>query len=118
LIRNPKILLLDEATSALDMESEKLVQVTLGSAQAGRTCICIAHRLSSIENAPKICVFKNGKLFEEGPHESLMNNKQVYFELQARSMLSHRGSIGKGQLNRRANLDLYLKKTRQFIGTN
>ncbi len=115
LIRNPKILLLDEATSALDTESEKLVQTALDSAQAGRTCICIAHRLSTIENASKISVFKNGKLFEEGPHEALMNNKQVYFELQARSMLSRRGSIGQGQLNRRASLDLYLTKTRKFI---
>jgi ATP-binding cassette subfamily B (MDR/TAP) protein 1 len=113
MIRNPKILLLDEATSALDTESENLVQKALNEAQVGRTCICIAHRLSTIENASKISVFKNGKLFEEGSHEVLMKNGKLYFVLQARNMLSRRGSIGPGQLNRRASLNLFLTKSRK-----
>jgi ABC-type multidrug transport system fused ATPase/permease subunit len=87
LIRRPKILLLDEPTSALDPQSEKLVQDALDAAQAGRTCVCIAHRLSTIENAAKISVFKDGKIFEEGTHETLMRNEKIYFVLQARSML-------------------------------
>ncbi len=87
-MRNPAILLLDEATSALDSESEKKVQIALDAAQSGRTCICIAHRLSTIVNAAKISVLKSGKLFEEGSHETLMRNGQVYFELQTRNMLN------------------------------
>jgi ABC-type multidrug transport system fused ATPase/permease subunit len=88
LIRNPKILILDEATSALDKESEKLVQDALDKVQIGRTCISIAHQLSTIQNAAKISVFNNGRIDEEGTHESLMQNRRLYFMLQARNALS------------------------------
>ena len=82
LVRNPKILLLDEATSALDTESEKLVQIALERAASGRTTIIVAHRLSTIKNADKICGFSDGKIIEEGNHESLMELENgVYFNL-------------------------------------
>ncbi len=114
LIRNPRIFLLDEATSALDTESEKIVQHALDVAQVGRTCICIAHRLSTIENASKISVFKEGKLFEEGKHDTLMANRQVYFTLQARNMLSRGGQLGKtfGPASRKARLSIFLTNRR------
>ena len=82
LVRNPKILLLDEATSALDTESEKLVQIALERAASGRTTIVVAHRLSTIKNSDKICGFSDGKIVEEGNHDSLMELENgVYFNL-------------------------------------
>ena len=65
MIRNPKILLLDEATSALDNKSEMVVQEALDQARTGRTCLTIAHRLTTIQNSEKIAVVNRGKMTEE-----------------------------------------------------
>jgi ATP-binding cassette subfamily B protein len=70
-LMNPRILILDEATSALDTQTETLIQQAMAEVMKGRTSIVIAQRLSTIKNADKIVVLKNGKVVEEGTHEQL-----------------------------------------------
>uniref|UniRef100_A0A674DBD8 ATP-binding cassette, sub-family B (MDR/TAP), member 4 n=1 Tax=Salmo trutta TaxID=8032 RepID=A0A674DBD8_SALTR len=81
ILRNPKVLLLDEATSALDTESERVVQEALDVARQGRTCIVVAHRLSTIQNADLIAVFQKGVVVEQGTHQQLLCQRGVYYSL-------------------------------------
>ena len=60
LIRNPKILILDEATSALKERSQEIVQEALEIAMKGRTCIVIAHRLSTVQKCDRVAVMHQG----------------------------------------------------------
>ncbi|WP_071058915.1 lipid A export permease/ATP-binding protein MsbA [Pelistega sp. MC2] len=83
LLKNAPILILDEATSALDNESEKLVQEALNQLMEGRTTFMIAHRLSTIQNADRILVLDDGKIIEEGTHESLLKSGGLYASLNA-----------------------------------
>lgn len=78
LLKNAPILILDEATSALDNESEKLVQEALNNLMKDRTTLVIAHRLSTIRHADRIFVLENGRLVEEGDHESLLSKRGTY----------------------------------------
>lgn len=83
LIRNPRVLILDEATSALDTESEALIQQALARLMRGRTTFIVAHRLSTIRNADKIVVLKQGRMVETGTHEELLQYGGAYASLQA-----------------------------------
>ncbi|XP_037946900.1 multidrug resistance protein homolog 49-like [Teleopsis dalmanni] len=88
LLRNPKILILDEATSALDLESEKVVQEALDAARSGRTCITIAHRLTTVQDANMIYVFNKGLIVEKGTHDELMALNGVYAKLYVMQQVS------------------------------
>ena len=81
LLKNPAILILDEATSALDTESERLVQDALDSLMKNRTTVVVAHRLSTIINADKICVLHDGKIAELGTHTELIEKNGIYKKL-------------------------------------
>jgi ABC-type multidrug transport system fused ATPase/permease subunit len=81
LLKDPKILVLDEATSSLDTESEALVQQALTRLMRGRTCLIIAHRLSTVQHADKILALQHGKIVEAGCHEELLERGGLYARL-------------------------------------
>ncbi|WP_375325598.1 ABC transporter ATP-binding protein [Flagellimonas sp. GZD32] len=81
ILADPKILILDEATSSLDTESEALIQKSLVELTKGRTTFVIAHRLSTIRKADQILVIENGRIMEQGTHDSLIASEGRYFNL-------------------------------------
>ena len=84
LLKNPPILILDEATSALDSESERLIQQALKTLLRGRTAFVIAHRLSTVRDADRIVVIKDGEIGEVGSHAELLARGGYYASLVAR----------------------------------
>ncbi len=81
ILRDAPILLLDEATSALDAESERLVQDALDKLMADRTTIVIAHRLATVRAADRIVVMDDGRIVEEGRHDTLVKMGGLYARL-------------------------------------
>lgn len=81
LIRNPKVIVLDEATSALDSISEKMIQEAINNLTANRTTFIVAHRLSTIKDADKIAVIRDGKCAEYGSYEELMELKGEFYKM-------------------------------------
>jgi len=81
LLKNPSILILDEATSALDTESEKMVQQALETLMQSRTCLVIAHRLSTVVHADEILVMEKGEIIERGTHQALLDKGGIYHKL-------------------------------------
>jgi ATP-binding cassette subfamily B protein len=81
LLKNPPILILDEPTSALDVESEHLVQRALKALLHGRTAFVIAHRLSTVRDADRIVVIKDGEIAEAGNHTELLAQGGYYASL-------------------------------------
>jgi ATP-binding cassette, subfamily B, bacterial len=83
LLRKPKLLLFDEATSALDSITEEEITYTIRdiSSQGSQITILIAHRLSTIMHADRIYVLEKGNVIETGTHESLIEEKGLYYAM-------------------------------------
>lgn len=81
IIRNPKVIILDEATSALDSVSEKEIQDAIDNLTRARTTFIVAHRLSTIRNADKIAVMRDGHCTEYGTFDELMALKGEFYEM-------------------------------------
>jgi len=80
-LADPRILILDEATSSVDTRTEMLIQQALSKLLKGRTSFVIAHRLSTIHNADKVIVIDDGRIVEQGTHDSLMARRGTYYAL-------------------------------------
>ncbi len=86
LLKNPRVLILDEATANIDHAHEKLIQEAIGVVMRDRTCLIIAHRLSTLAQCDKILVFRGGQIVEEGTHEQLLHAGGTYAGLWARGV--------------------------------
>jgi ATP-binding cassette subfamily B protein len=81
ILHNPRILILDEATASVDTDTEKQIQDAIARLIKGRTTFAIAHRLSTLRNAMRLVVLKDGKVAEVGAHEELLEKKGEFYRL-------------------------------------
>ena len=81
LVKDAPILILDEPSSALDARTESMIFASLTELMRDRTTFIISHRLSTIRNADQILALKDGRLVEQGTHESLLKNDNIYADL-------------------------------------
>lgn len=84
ILADPRILILDEATSNLDSDNEQMIQESLKHLLQGRTSLVIAHRLSTVRHATKILVLDQGRIVDQGTHQSLMAGSNLYAKWVAR----------------------------------
>ena len=80
-LSNPPILILDEATSNVDTNTERIMQESLYKLSRGRTCLIIAHRLSTVTNADRIVVLEQGEIAEIGSHQELLAKRGLYYDM-------------------------------------
>lgn len=83
-LKNAPILLMDEPTSAVDVETEEQIRQAMERLSVGRTCVIIAHRLSTVRHADEILVLKDGAIVESGTHETLLAKDGVYASMYGR----------------------------------
>ena len=86
-LKNPPVLILDEATSALDSVTEAGIQESLSELAKGKTCIVIAHRLSTVSDADRIAVIEDKHILEMGTRSELLKMDGVYAQLERTQML-------------------------------
>ncbi len=81
ILANPPILILDEATSNVDTNAERLMQKSFRQLIRGRTCLIIAHRLSTVTDADRIIVLEKGRIVESGSHRELLAKQGLYYQM-------------------------------------
>jgi ATP-binding cassette subfamily B protein len=81
ILHDPRILILDEATASVDTDTEKQIQDAIARLITGRTTFAIAHRLSTLRNATRLVVLKEGRVVEIGTHEELVEKKGEFHRL-------------------------------------
>lgn len=95
IVRNPKILILDDALSAVDTKTENTILNSMKKIMKGRTTVIISHRVSSAKLADKIILLDDGKIVEEGTHDSLIRMNGFYKELYDKQLQTEEVSDGK-----------------------
>lgn len=87
LIKNPEILIFDDSLSAVDTSTEEEILSNLRKVMAGKTCLFISHRISTIKNADHILLLDEGRIIEQGNHTELVNKKGSYYALYQKQLL-------------------------------
>ncbi|MFN3839558.1 MAG: ABC transporter ATP-binding protein [Cyclobacteriaceae bacterium] len=98
IVHEPRILILDDALSAVDTKTENNILSSLKRIMKGRTTIIVSHRVSSAKLANKIIVLVDGKIVEQGTHDSLLKSNGVYKELYEKQILSDETSVSEGEV--------------------
>ncbi|MGV8878839.1 MAG: ABC transporter ATP-binding protein [Sphingobacteriaceae bacterium] len=93
IFKHPRILILDDCLSAVDTKTEEEILGNLGRNMMDKTTLIIAHRISTIKNADRIFVLDEGKIIEQGKHESLLALKGAYFELYEKQLLDEQETV-------------------------
>ena len=95
-LKNAPILILDEATAFADPDNEVMVQKAFANLSKDKTVIMIAHRLSTVVDADKICVLTEGRIAESGKHEELIARNGIYSHMWNEYQKSVNWKVGKG----------------------